>query len=644
MLRGGNKGNLLLRPFRDHAFKALWQPFEAQFKSTVNNLQKYNMLLENEVRAASTKAATTHYDKSEQEYAHSSNARGRQDLADQASRRRHLFTWLNATSKNQDAYHAAKKLRQDGTCQWLMRQRTFVDWHAVARDATKQTPILWISGIPGRGKTVLCSCLIEHLKLSLTSDSVAYFFCSKADQDLSTSSQVGRSLVSQLLAAEKTSAGIYDAIVKEHDKSEAEIAATSQTWSLLRQISHLCATYLVLDGLDECADYSDLLTELKSLAGSTNIIVFSRAMSNVWPKDFTSSAMEVENHDVAADISAMVKKRIDSSAIMSALDPLVRADLETSLINKADGMFLWTRLVLEQIDDLATFNEIRDHIHRTPSSVSAIYRVILEGFSKVPPTQQARIMKVLRWAVASRRPLSIREISDAIVLKPSSSRILDDDRILQIERVLHQCDPLLHVNTDTNTVHLCHHSLKEFLFQLTDVEAQQLNLLETKSAAIQSGMAEELGKLSLRYMALEDLPTDWDCVGDPQDLDKFPLLRYATDHWLEHLLEAPATPVNVRLVDDFLQTATAAVWLKNFIKLRKQQYGRNNAGSILVRLQSDLGGWRDRATQSNPSSSTMDVFGDLMMKQYLSLQQRLGPQDPATLEIGFDLCEHYSWL
>ena len=126
MLRGGNKGNPLLRSL-DHAFKALWQPLEARFKSTVNNLQRYNMLLQHEVRAASTKAATTHYDKSEQEYAHSSNARGRQDLADQASRRRRLFTWLNATSKNQDAYHAAKKLRQDGTCRWLMRQRTFVD-------------------------------------------------------------------------------------------------------------------------------------------------------------------------------------------------------------------------------------------------------------------------------------------------------------------------------------------------------------------------------------------------------------------------------------------------------------------------------------------------------------------------------------
>ena len=146
------------------------------------------------------------------------------------------------------------------------------------------------------------------------------------------------------------------------------------------------------------------------------------------------------------------------------------------------------------------------------------------------------------------------------------------------------------MNTDTNTVHLCHHSLKEFLFQLTDVEAQKLNFLETKHLEIQSGMAEELGKLSLRYMALEDLPTDWNCVGDPQVLDRFPLLRYATDHRLEHMLEAPATPANVRLVDDSLQTATAAVWVKNFIKLRKQQYGRNNAGSILVRLQSDSGG------------------------------------------------------
>ena len=74
---------VILRPFRDHPFKAIWQPFEAQFKSTVSNFQRYRMLLEDEVRAASAKAATCHYDKSEKEYAQSKDARDRQDVADQ---------------------------------------------------------------------------------------------------------------------------------------------------------------------------------------------------------------------------------------------------------------------------------------------------------------------------------------------------------------------------------------------------------------------------------------------------------------------------------------------------------------------------------------------------------------------------------
>ena len=455
---------------------------------------------------------------------------------------------------------------------------------------------------------------------------------------------MGRGLVSQLLAAEKGTGYIYDTIAKEHDQSEAERVGTSQTWSLLRQLSQIQTTYLVIDGFDECIDQNALLTELKTLETNAKIVVFSRAISNIWPRDFTNFTMEIGDRDVAADISALVRNRIDSSSIMSALDPVIRADLEKSLIRKADGMFLWIQLVLEQIDDLATFKEVKEHIERTPTTVSAIYRVILEGFMKFPLIQQSRILKVLRWAIGSRRPLSVREISDAIVLRTSSSRIVDEERILQIERVIHQCDPLLHVHPDTNTVHLCHYSLKEFLFQLTNLEAQQLRLLETDSPEIQSGLSEELGRLSLRYLALEDLPEDWDLLSTPWVLDKFPLLRYATDHWLEHILEAPATTANVEVVNDFLRTTAAATWLKNFIKLRKQQFGSKNAGSVLVKLQAELLSWKAQGSLGGSSAMTpTDVFGDLMMRQYLSLSQKLGPQDSATLEVGLDLCEHHCW-
>ena len=447
-----------------------------------------------------------------------------------------------------------------------------------------------------------------------------------------------------MLAADRNNGAIYNTILKEYDQSEAELAATSQSWSLLRQVSQQHTTFVIIDGFDECIDQNALLIELKHLAKSAHVVVFSRSMSSVWPKEFTAFTMDINDRDVAADISAMVKERLDSSSIMSALHPIVRSELEKNLIKKADGMFLWIRLVLEQLDDLATFKEVQEHIERTPSNVSAIYRTILEGFLKLPQFQQTRIMRVLRWTVASRRPLHIREVSDAIVLKASSSRILAEDRILQIERVLHQCDPLLHVNPDTHTVHLCHYSLKEFFFQLTSVEAQQLQLLESDDSEIRSGVSEELGKLSLRYLALEDLPSDWD-VDDAKVTERFPLLRYATDHWLEHILEAPATTTNVRLVDEFLQTTAAAVWMKNFISLRKQQFGRRNAGSHLVGLQKGLSSWRAGAgDDASRISATPDAFGDLMMKQYLLLQQKSGPQDPAALEIGFDLCEHHSWM
>ena len=61
--------------------------------------------------------------------------------------------------------------RMAGTCEWVLGHESFVRW----RD-NMDSGVLWISGIPGCGKSVLTRYLIDNDLLSATTRTTCYFF------------------------------------------------------------------------------------------------------------------------------------------------------------------------------------------------------------------------------------------------------------------------------------------------------------------------------------------------------------------------------------------------------------------------------------------------------------------------------------
>ena len=54
-----------------------------------------------------------------------------------------------------------KGLRADGTCEWIIDHPLYYSW------LQSHSQLLWISGGPGKGKTMLSIFLAEHLKATL---------------------------------------------------------------------------------------------------------------------------------------------------------------------------------------------------------------------------------------------------------------------------------------------------------------------------------------------------------------------------------------------------------------------------------------------------------------------------------------------
>ena len=72
------------------------------------------------------------------------------------SQRREVYQWLQHTDPS-PLHHRAQKNHETGTGNWILRTPEWADWLAGVHRC------LWIHGIPGAGKTVLMSYLIEQI-------------------------------------------------------------------------------------------------------------------------------------------------------------------------------------------------------------------------------------------------------------------------------------------------------------------------------------------------------------------------------------------------------------------------------------------------------------------------------------------------
>lgn len=83
-----------------------------------------------------------------------------------------ICSWLSAPDPSTN-YHKAHKQRQAQTGLWFLQSTRFTQWKVSAASR------LWLYGIPGCGKTILSSTVIEHLLQHCSDDNsivTAYFY------------------------------------------------------------------------------------------------------------------------------------------------------------------------------------------------------------------------------------------------------------------------------------------------------------------------------------------------------------------------------------------------------------------------------------------------------------------------------------
>ncbi|KAJ3496598.1 hypothetical protein NLG97_g2545 [Lecanicillium saksenae] len=253
--------------------------------------------------------------------------------------------WLSPPDPSTN-FNLAKKLHQPGTGKWFLESDAYGLWKI------KRSSFLWCYGIPGCGKTILSSTVIQNLtQHDETSVNSLYFFFDFTDETKRSAENALRSLMIRLYRQQKCAQDPLDALYTScsSGSQQPSVALLKKTFRLMVQKCE--SLWIVLDALDECLNRHDrhddgLMPWVRDLHEMENIhlLVTSRpeqdiqSMIKTWatPKEI----IPLESELVAADIAAYVETQVQRMRRWQS-DPTIREAIKSTLIKKAKGMFRW---------------------------------------------------------------------------------------------------------------------------------------------------------------------------------------------------------------------------------------------------------------------------------------------------------------
>ena len=372
-----------------------------------------------------------------------------------------------------DDLRSASESRHPNTCMWLLDRPEFDAWmNSDPNDAVSR--MLWLTGIPGAGKTVLSSFVINRcfeVSGKKPSASVLYFFFKMTDSDKNSTLAVTRSLIYQLYSLFPTS--LCADIVSLRDESGKEKALSDQRlWDLfVKHATDMENLTIVLDGLDECGDVDLLLQRMISFLERCNarILVVSRREENITLALERYPCVDIGHGDVEADIHSYVTAEIGK--IPRFPGKSVQRRMISALASGHGGMFLWAYLMIKELKELGTVRQVDDALKTLPTGLKEMHEAIITRLdSTLHKAHRELATKILTWIVCAVRPLRLAELQEILRFEIRQGRtadqlqVDDDDDLLYSEKDIElACGAL--VISRNETLQLIHLSTKEILTQ-----------------------------------------------------------------------------------------------------------------------------------------------------------------------------------
>jgi Cdc6-like AAA superfamily ATPase len=262
------------------------------------------------------------------------------------SQQNKLEEWLAAPDPSTN-YHKALKQRHASTGTWLLESEAFTHWKQSSHS------FLWLHGIPGCGKTVLSTSVIEELQRQSKADTycsnVVYFYFDFNEKTKQTVDNMARSLISQCSRHAKVAQQQLDDLFGRHENGKKQPSTESLLAALQATLQKSGCVQIVLDALDECTTRKELLLWIRELfpLRIANIQLFATSrrehdiQSNLTQWANAREMLSIQGELVNEDIRSYVEFRVkDHNSPLKRWHsrPDVQRKIATKLIEKAGAM------------------------------------------------------------------------------------------------------------------------------------------------------------------------------------------------------------------------------------------------------------------------------------------------------------------
>ncbi|KAJ5642154.1 hypothetical protein N7490_006154 [Penicillium lividum] len=383
-----------------------------------------------------------------------------------------ILDWVSTTLPHDDHTRILEhgKLNSDyaQSGKWLFRRSDFQSWNT----SDDRQSVLWLPGPVGTGKSSL-------VPIGKEADRLAFFYCSRKQgtEEANSPKTVLRSLLRQL-AWSKTNLSVASIIKERYRQWQQdqgcggrELLADDCIKLLTQLIASNYHTTIIIDALDECSDFDELLSNLEKIMsacqGKVKFLLSSRMhvpVQEIFPAN-TRIEVGLDNKD---DIELLIKTKIEQNQrrLEQCKSSELKARMIKTLSDRAQGMFRWVELQLD------VFFSSKSKIRRpdvfkkkletleSGSGIPELDEVYDEIYDMNVSTDEDRraAERTLKWIMCCRRPLSIEILVEAVSLDSNG----DHDEAVDADYILAICSNFIVID-HKQMVQFAHLSVREYL-------------------------------------------------------------------------------------------------------------------------------------------------------------------------------------
>lgn len=464
---------------------------------------------------------------------------------------------------------------KEGTLIWIWDEDSnFTRW------LEQENGLFWITGKPGSGKSTLMKDICWRYRKSRRNDHrvvAGYFFDNRGNSLQHSFKGLLQSALENIIRQEP---GLFNLILEKfkdrHDSDDTIEWDVKDLKAAFEEViingpSTITLCWFI-DALDECDDltmkdfasFFKHITEAKTCGLRVKICFSGRNIPEALFSANKTTDGFVLHDKTSFDIVMYVDERLTFSGLSEDDDKELK-ELKTKIIRKADGIFLWVKLVLSELErgyeHGNTVSELRESLLKIPDELNGLFDDLVD---KIDQEYIIETNAMLSLVLCATRPLTLSEFRFALAFSGSTlfrsqtemekSKELVQNDMAMTRRIRSRCGGLLeagHVeaterseNLDDcpaeQTVQFIHQAVKDYLVRKGKASESKIY----DAAVLLTQGHELLARSSIRYLRVQEVQALPSCLKDLHFVsqedragcftERLPFLNYSTRFWFMH--------------------------------------------------------------------------------------------------------------